>query len=114
MAVSIIGEIMIAKCYMESFIPLYLGELLGLLIWVQTMIETTITMESITMVVYYFATISNNLYGHFLWKDVYRKVALKHGVLLNKRKVNIKKIIKLRRQYKDLHWNKKIDMNKNS
>ena len=114
MAISIIGEIMIARCFMESYIPLFLGELVGLLIWVQTMIETSITMESITMIVYYFATISNNLYGHFLWKDIYRKVAIKHGVLLNKRKVNIKKIIKLKRQFRSLHWDKKVDMNKNS
>lgn len=113
-AVSIIGEIMIARCFMESYVLLYLGELIGLLIWVQSMLETTVTMEGITMIVYYLATFSNNLYGYYLWKDVYRKVAIKHGVLLNKRKLKIKKIIKIRRKFKNLHWNKEIDMNKNS
>ncbi len=114
MAISIIGEIMIAKCFMESYILLYLGELIGLLIWVQSMIETTFTMEGITMIVYYLATFSNNLYGYYLWRDIYRKVAVKYGVLFNKRKVKIKKIIKLRRRFRNLHWDKKVDIAKNS
>lgn len=114
MAISIIGEIMIAKCFMESYILLYLGELIGLFIWVQSMIETSFTMEGITMIVYYLATFSNNLYGYYLWKDIYRKVAVKYGVLFNKRKVKIKRIIKLRRRFRNLHWNKSVDVAKNS
>ncbi len=114
MAVSIIGEIMIAKRYMESYIFLYLAEFTGLMIWVFSMIETGFTTEGLSMMIYYFATISNNIYGYFLWKDVYKKVAISKGVLLAKRKVKINKIIKLRRQYKNLRWNRDVDVAKNS
>ena len=114
MAVSIIGEIMIAKRYMESYIFLYLAEFTGLLIWVFSMIETGFTTEGLSMIVYYMATITNDIYGYFLWKDVYRKVARKYGVLLAKRKLKIKKIIKLKKQCSTLRWNREVDMLKNS
>lgn len=114
MAVSIIGEIMIAKRYMESYIFLYLAEFTGLLIWVFSMLETGFTTEGLSMIVYYFATISNDVYGYFLWKDVYKKVARKYGVIFSKRKVKINKIIKLKRKYQNLKWNRAIDTAKNS
>jgi len=105
---------MIAKRYMQSYILLNLAELIGMLIWVQSMIETGFNMEGITMLVYYSATFSNCVHGYYLWKGVYRKVATNRGTLLAKRKVKINKIIKLRRQYKNLHWDKRVDISKNS
>ena len=114
MAVSIIGEIMIAKRYMESYIFLYLAEFTGLLIWVFSMIETGFTTEGLSMIVYYLATISNDVYGYFLWKDVYKKVARTYGVVFSKRKLKIQKIIKLKNRYSTLRWNREVDMLKNS
>lgn len=114
MAVSIIGEIMIAKRYMESYIFLYLAEFTGLLIWVFSMIETGFTTEGLSMIVYYMATITNDIYGYFLWKDVYKKVARKYGVIFSKRKLKINKIIKLKRRFKNLKWNREVDILKNN
>ncbi len=114
MAVSIIGEIMIAKRYMQSYIFLYLAEFTGLLIWVFSMIETGFTTEGLSMIVYYMATITNDIYGYFLWKDVYKKVARKYGVIYSKKKLKINKIIKLKRQYKNLKWNREVDTIKNN
>ena len=114
MAVSIIGEIMIAKRYMESYIFLYLAEFTGLLIWVFSMLETGFTTEGLSMVIYYMATITNDIYGYFLWKDVYKKVARKYGVIFAKRDIKIKKIIKLKRRFKNLRWTREVDTLKNS
>ena len=78
------------------------------------MIQTGFVLADITMICYYLACFTMDIYAYDLWKAMYRKVAINGGVILAQRKVNIKKIIKLRRQFKNLHWNKKIDMAKNS
>ena len=114
LATTIVGKILTAQRYMESYIVFNIGSMICLLMWGQTLIESGFAIGDMTMILYQLACISNDIYAFDLWKSMYRKVAVNGGVILAKRNVNIKKIIKLRRQYRDLHWDKQIDMSKNS
>ena len=114
LSISIVGKVMTAKRYMESYVLFLFGNIICLFMWGQTMIQTGFVLADITMIVYYLACFTMDIYAYDLWKAMYRKVAVNGGVLLAKRKLNIKKIIKLRRQFRNLHWDKKIDMAKNS
>ncbi len=114
LAISIVGKILTAQRYMESYVIFNVGSMICLLMWVQTMLTTGFEISDITMISYYLACISNDFYAYDLWKSMYRKVAVNGGVLLAMRKVKIKKIIKLRRQFRNLHWDKKVDIAKNS
>jgi len=60
------------------------------------------------------ACLINSFYGYSMWKTMYRKIAVNGGEVLAMRKIKVNKIIKLRRQYQKLIWDKKIDINKNS
>ena len=113
-SVSVIGELMVARRYMESFILLYLSQLFGMLIWLQGMFQTGFNMDSMIMITYFIATFTNSVYSYYLWRKVYKKAATKQGSLLAKRKIKINRIIKLRNKFKELYWDKKIDIAKNS
>lgn len=113
LAISIVGKVMTAKRYMESYVLFLFGNIICLFMWGQTMIQTGFVLADITMIVYYLACFTMDIYAYDLWKAMYRKVAVNGGVILAMRKVNIKKIIKLRRQFRNLHWDKKIDIAKN-
>jgi hypothetical protein len=82
--------------------------------WAQSIIVAGFDISQISMIVYYMACFTNDLYAFSLWKSMYRKIAVNGGKLLAMRKVNIRRIIKLKRQFKSLRWNKKIDMERNS
>jgi nicotinamide mononucleotide transporter PnuC len=114
LALTIIGKILTAKRYMESYVVFNVGNAICLLMWVQTIIQTGFSISELSMTVYTLACLTNDIYAYGLWKSMYRKVAVNGGVLLAMRKVNIKKIIKLRRRFRNLRWNKEIDVNKNS
>ena len=56
----------------------------------------------------------NLIYAYIMWKALYRRVAIIGGIILSKRNISIKRVIKIRRKFKNLHWNKEIDIAKNS
>ena len=114
LAITIVGKILTAQRYMESYVIFNAGSMICLLMWVQTIFQTGFEISDVTMIVYYIACISNDFYAYDLWKSMYRKVAVNGGVLLAKRNVKIKKIIKLRRQFRNLHWDRAVDVSKNS
>ena len=114
LAVSILSKVLTAGRYMDSYAGYISCDIICLLMWVQTLFQTGLQLSQITMIVYYLACLTNDAYAYGLWKNMYRKVAVNGGVLLALRRVKIKKIIKLRRQYQGLKWNKDVDINKNS
>lgn len=114
LAITIVGKVLTARKCMESYAIYIFGDLICLLMWGQTIIQTGFDLSQISMIAYYLACLTNDIYAYGLWKSMYRKIAINGGVILAKRKINIKRIIKLRRRYRNLHWNKKIDMAKNS
>ena len=114
LAITIVGKVLTARKYVESYILFLCGNIICLLMWGQTMIESGVNLSDLSMTVYYLACFSFDVYAYELWKSMYRRVAINGGVILAKRKVKISRIIKLRRRYKNLHWNKEIDVSKNS
>ena len=82
--------------------------------WVQTTIQTGFSISELSMIIYTLACFTNDIYAYGLWKGMYRKVAINGGVILAMRKVNIKKIAKLRRRFRSLKWDKEVDITKNS
>lgn len=114
LAITIVGKVLTARKYVESYILFLCGNIICLLMWGQTMIESGVNLSDLSMTVYYLACFSFDVYAYELWKSMYRRVAINGGVILAKRKVKINRIIKLRRQYRNLHWNKEIDIAKNS
>lgn len=111
---TIISKVLTAKGYMQSWILCITGDLIGILLWGQTLITGGFDLSQISMIVLYFACFTNDVYAFKLWKGMYRKVAVNGGVLLAMRDVKINKITKLKRRYRNLHWDKEIDMTKNS
>ncbi len=114
LALQIISQLMIIKRFKESFIIYMLIDLSCIMIWIQSMIESTFSVSALVMVIYSVAGLINDFYGYALWKSMYRKVAVNGGILLAMRKVNIKRIAKLRRRFRNLKWNKEVDVSKNS
>lgn len=112
--ITIMGKILTAQRYMESYAVFVAGDVICMLMWGQTLIQTGFSIAQFTMIIYYIACFSNDIYAYGMWKSMYRKVAVNGGVVLAMRKVNIKRIARLRRQFRNLHWDKKIDMSKNS
>ena len=114
LAISIISKIFTARKNMESWFLCIVNDLICLFMWAQSIIVAGFDISQISMIVYYMACFTNDLYAFSLWKSMYRKIAVNGGKLLAMRKFNIRRIIKLKRQFKSLRWNKKIDMEKNS
>ncbi len=110
----IVGKILTAQRYMESYIIFILGNIICLAMWVQTLCTIPFEYSTITMIVYQLACLTNDIFGYFSWKKMFRKVAINGGFILVKRKVNIKRIAKLKRQYRNLRWNKQVDLAKNN
>ena len=111
---TIMTKILNARGYMQSWILSILGDIIGMALWGQTLIVNGLDPSQISMIVLYLSCFTNDIVAYKLWKDMYRKTTVNGGVLLAMRKVKINKIARLKRQYKDLKWNKEIDMSKNS
>ena len=114
LAITIIGKILTARRYVESYILFIFGNIICLLMWGQTMIQSGVNLSDLSMTVYYLACFSFDVYAYQLWKSMYRRVAINGGIILAKRKVKINRIIKLRRRYKNLYWDRDVDIAKNS
>lgn len=114
LTMTIVGKILTAQRFMDSWIVYIFSDIICICMWLQTLITTPFDFASITMLVYYAACLSNDTFAYFSWKGMYRRVVVNGGVLLAMRDVKIKKIARLKRQYKVLYWNKEIDMKKNS
>ncbi len=114
LAIMILTKFLFAKQYMESWIVGILGNIICMLMWGQTILETGLSVSEVSMIIYYLACLSNDTFAYMLWKNMYRKVTVNGGVLLAMRNVKIKRIAKLKRQFRRLHWDKFVDIQKNS
>ena len=112
--ITIMGKILTAQRYMESYAVFVAGDVICMLMWGQTLLQTGFTIAQFSMIIYYLACLSNDINAYGMWKSMYRKVAVNGGIILAQRKVNIKRIARLRRQFRNLHWDKQIDVSKNS
>lgn len=106
----IIGMIIRMLRYIEFWFFDFLGNIFNVVLWV---LASTSDLSSIPFVLSTISCILNGIYGYIIWKKLYHKSQVSKGVLLVKRKLNIKRIIKLRRQYQNFVFNEEINENQN-
>ncbi|MBR2909738.1 MAG: nicotinamide mononucleotide transporter [Clostridia bacterium] len=117
LALTLFQKVLNALRFKESWWFSIFSNLIATGMWIQVIIESSAVGLNLMELPPLFSTLaclSNAFYGYAIWKSMYRKVAVNGGEVLAIRKVKIKKIIKLRRQYQKLVWDKKIDTEKNS
>lgn len=100
--------------YMESWIFAIIQSSLSLFMWCITIVSGSATIMELPMIAVTLACLTNHVYGFIMWKALYRRVAVNGGEILVRRKVSIKRVLKIRRRFKTLYWNKQIDETKNS
>lgn len=117
-SLTIFNKILTALRFKESWVFGIASSIISLVMWAQVMIigisSSGFNIMELPVILSMFACLSNSFYGYSMWKAMYRKIAVNGGEILAIRKLRINKIIKLRRIYQQLVWNKKIDINKNS
>ena len=112
-AIGIIYKYLSGQRYMEAYVLSIVSNIISIVLWVATFVSTgdsSAVIPIVSMVV----CLTDGIYGLILWNSMYRRDKVNGGKILSKRKVNIKRVIKLRRMYKNLHWNQASDIIKNS
>ena len=113
-AIGIISKTLNGQRYMESYVVSLIGNFISLSLWISTLIQMPSNPEALVQIVVYMSCVFNNSYSFLLWRGVYRKAKVNGGRVLARRKVKINRVIKLRRMYRELYWDKKVDIVKNS
>lgn len=117
LALTVYQKVLNALRYKESWFFSIAVNIVATGMWCEVIIVSSaggLNLSELPGIVTTLACLSNGFYGYSIWKSMYRKVAVNGGEVLAIRKVKINKIIKLRRRYQKLIWNKKIDTTKNS
>ena len=118
LACTIFNKILNGLRFKESWIFSIMSSIISTGMWLQVMLSTIgttgISLMELPVILGMIACLINSFYGYSMWKSMYRKIAVNGGKILAIRKVNIKRIIKLRRQFNNLRWNREVDVNKNS
>ncbi len=119
LVLTIFSKILSGLRYKENYIFGIISCAIQTAMWIDVIIESSLTANSLdltnlALMVTTIACIVSDINAYILWKSMYRKIAINGGEILAMRKVNIKKIIKLRHTYQNLVWNKEIDIAKNS
>lgn len=118
LVLTVFSKILSGLRYKENYIFSLISGILSTLMWVEVIITSAKTgsfdYAILPMILNSLAIVTNDIQGYALWKSMYRKIAVNGGEVLAMRKLNIKRIIKLRHTYQKLYWDKKVDMEKNS
>ncbi len=110
-AIGIINKVLSGQRYLESYPVNIVTNIISTALWITTFI-TTKNPTAIVPILMKLASLVDGIYGYILWKGMYRAEKVNGGKILSKRKINIKKVIKLRRMYKKLYWRDDIQRNK--
>ena len=112
-AIGIICKVLASFRYKESYIVYMLKDVIQLALWISVLIISG-PGEAVGPMVMMLVSIADSIYGYIFWRQLYRQTTINGGKLFAKRQVKIKNIIKLRHIYKDLYWDREVDINKNS
>lgn len=109
---TIIGKILIAQKYVDTWVTFVVADLICLAMWTETLISSNFEFSNITMIVYYTACLSNDAFAFFTWKSMYRKIKINGPVFISKSAKKINRIHKLKRMYKVMRWNKGVNISR--
>ena len=114
-SMSVVCKCLNALCYKESWFLQIVQSFISLCLWVSILIVGGLSdLSNLPMIIAYLAAISNAIYSYLMWRAMYKKAVVNGGRLFALRPLKVNKIVKLRRRYKTLVWNKRVDMAKNS
>ena len=114
-SISVVCKALNALCYKESWFLQIVQSTISLCLWVSVLIAGGLSdLSNLPMLVAYLAAITNAIYSYMMWRAMYKKAVVNGGRLFALRPLKVNKIVKLRRRYKTLVWNKQVDMAKNS
>jgi len=116
---TIFSKVLSGFRYKENYLFSLFAGILSTFMWLQVIILSSksgegVNLVELPMLFNTLAMVTNDIQGYIMWKGMYRKIAVNGGEIFAMRKLNVKKIIKLRHTYQKLYWNKKVDMEKNS
>ena len=114
---TLFSKVLSALRFKENWWFSIVSNLIASGMWIQVIIESSATglnLLELPALFSTFACLTNAFFGYATWKSLYRKIAVNGGEILAIRRVKINRIIKLRRRYQKLVWDKKIDIQKNS
>lgn len=118
LTLTVFAKILSGLRYKENYLFSLVAGILSTLMWVEVIIASAKTgsfdYSILLMVLNSLAIVTNDIQGYSIWKAMYRKIAINGGEVFAMRKLNIKRIVTLRHQYQKLHWDEKIDTEKNS
>ena len=100
----IVGDLARNKRYFETWYFYMLCNIGGIALWSLQIFTSgdRITLEILPTMISFMATLSNNFNGIYIWNILYKNKYKNGGVFLAKRKVDIKKIVRLKRTYKKM------------
>lgn len=102
-SMGIINKCLSGQRYLESYPVNIANNIISTTLWLTTFIITN-NPTAIVPILMKLASLVDSIYGYILWKGMYRAEKVNGGKILSKREVNIKRVIKLRRMYKNLYW----------
>lgn len=118
LTLTVFSKILSGLRYKENYLFSLVSGIMSTLMWIEVIYSSvtsgTFEYSTLLMVLNSLAIVTIDIQGYSIWKAMYRKVAINGGDIFAMRKVNIKKIVKLRHRYQKLVWNEKIDTEKNS
>lgn len=118
LTLTVFAKILSGLRYKENYLFSLAAGILSTLMWIEVIVTSaksgSFDYSILLMVLNSLAIVTNDIQGYSIWKAMYRKIAVNGGEVFAMRKMNIKKIAKLRHQYQKLVWNEKVDTEKNS
>lgn len=118
LTLTVFSKILSGLRYKENYLFGLASGILSTLMWIEVIVTGsktgTFDYSILLMILNSLAVVTNDIEGYAMWKAMYRKIAINGGDIFAKRKLNIKKIVKLRHRYQKLIWDKEIDVQKNS
>ena len=109
LGIMIVYKVLAGARYMESWLFGIVQTIITLCMWVSLIATGGATIENIPMMAISLSVISNDIYAYNLWKALYRKIAINGSILLNKRPLSIRRVVALKRRFKNMKWNKDVE-----
>ncbi|MCR5553471.1 MAG: nicotinamide riboside transporter PnuC [bacterium] len=117
-SISVVCKYLTAKAYKESWFLTIIQSVIAFSLWVYMFIENILLnsadLATLPILFMYMAIMSNAVYSFILWQAMFKKEKKPTGQLFAMREIKVNKIIKLRKRYSNLYWDKKVDISKNS
>ena len=109
LALMLLYKVLSATRYMESWIFSFIHDAISIILWLCLIIGSTDYLIEIPVLFTMLSAFTNDLYAYIVWRSINKRMLPTSVVILSKRKINIQKVIKLRREFQKLKWNKTVD-----